>query len=328
MIALAAVAVAALVVGGRVVLGQEETAVGTEPQALPLQPGWRWEVYRNVQVQVPGNWEQSLWAGLKTPCDLDQTEPKPIVRRPGGAVLAMLEPCVNPKAPQQHVAPSLEFTGDQPGVVRYADGWTKETRRIGEQLVTVTSADDALRAELFATAGVVTDADGNGCDPASPSARNEIVRPPAHGGLTTVGEVASVSVCRYEEPRGPRPRDDRAPYDLALQASSRLTGPVAARLVRDLIAAPPGTGPTVTDQRACGDDPSGEVIVLRVDGSAHDQDVVYRYAGCRHNGTDDGTTLRQATSATAKAIFVGVHEPNGVRNVLHQLLYGPPGPVL
>jgi hypothetical protein len=113
-----------------------------------------------------------------------------------------------------------------------------------------------------------------------------------------------------------------------MQASSRLTGSVAAHLVRDLVAAPVGTGPTVTDQRVCGDDPGGEVVVLRVDGSAHDQDVIYRYAGCKHNGTDDGTTLRQATSATAKVIFVGVHEPAGVGNALYQLLIGQPGPVL
>ncbi|GAB3822727.1 hypothetical protein [Kribbella italica] len=328
VITLAAVAVAALAVGGKVVLGEEDAAIGLEPRTVPLPEGWRWEAYRNVQLQVPVGWGQSQWAGLKTPCGLDQVEQKPIVRRPGGAVLAMLEPCLDPTAPQRHVAPSVAFTGDRPGVVTYADGWIKETRRLGEQLITVTSADGALRARIFAAAAVVIDADGNGCDPVAATARNEILRPAAQGGLTTVGDVQSVSVCRYEGVRGPAPRSGGAPYDLAMEASSRLTGPVAQRLVRDLVAAPAGTGPTVTDQRVCFDDPGGEIIVLRVDGSVHDQDVVYRYAGCKHNGTDDGTTLRRATSATAKAIFVGVHAPDGVRNVLHQLLYGPPGPVL
>lgn len=328
VIALAAVAVGALAVGGKVVLGEDAAVGASDPRSVPLPEGWRWETYRNVQLQVPASWEQSRWAGLKTPCGLDRVEQKPIVRRPGGAVLAVLEPCLDPTAPQQHVAPSVAFAGDRPGVVRYADGWTKETRQVGEQLITVTASDDALRARILASASVVTDADGNGCDPASPLARNEILRPPAQGGLTTVGEVESVSVCRYESFRGAAPRSDGAPYDLALEAGSRLTGPVAERLVRDLVAAPAGTGPTVTDRRACGSDPGGELIILRVDGSEHDQDVAYRYGGCKHNGTDDGTTLRRATPETAKAIFVGVHEPDGVRNVLHQLLYGPPGPVL
>ncbi|MEV6282853.1 hypothetical protein [Kribbella sp. NPDC051770] len=324
----AVVAVAGLAVGGNVVLQQDDAALDAPVQSAPLQPGWRWEAYRSVQVQVPDSWEQSLWAGLKTPCKLDQVEPKPIVRRPGGAVLAMLEPCLDPTAPQQHVAPSVAFAGDRPGVVRYADGWTKETRQVGEQLITVTTSDDALRDRIFSTAAVVVDADGNGCDPESPIARNAVLRPPAQGGLETVGVVESVSVCRYASFRGPKPLSDTAPYDLGMEASSRLTGPVAERLVRDLVAAPTGTGPTVTNPRICGSDPGGELVILRVDGSAHDQDVVYRHAGCKHNGTDDGTTLRQATPATAKAIFVGVHEPNGVRDVLHQLLYGTPVRVL
>ncbi|GAB2568421.1 hypothetical protein [Kribbella endophytica] len=330
VIALAAVAVAALGIGGKVVLGQDETAVGVkaEPRAVPLQPGWRWEAHRNVQVQVPADWEQSLGAGRKTNCGLDGVELKPVVLRPGGGEPKRLITCPTPRPKERHVAPSLAFAGDRPGVVRYDDGWTKETRRLGGQLITVTSADDALRARIFGTATVITDADGNGCDPRSPIARNEILRPPADGGLTTVGDVESVSVCYYHLARDTGVHHGGKPYDLAMQVSSRLTGDVAGRLVRDLVAAPFGTGPTVTDRRACFDDPGGEVVVLRVNGSAHDQDVVYRYAGCKHNGTDDGTTLRQATTATAKVIFAGAHEPVDYGNVLYQLLVGTPGPVL
>ncbi|WP_432945340.1 hypothetical protein ACQPXM_05305 [Kribbella sp. CA-253562] len=327
--ALAAVGVAALVVGGNVVLGQGRTVIGFQAsETSPLEPGWRWETHQIVQVQVPDSWKRSVGVGLKSSCGLDTVEPNPIVRRPGGAVVKSLHVCPTPKPKQRHVSPSLEFAGDRPGIVRYADGWTKETRRFGPQLITVTSADDALRARIFATAAVIIVADGNGCEPASPIARNEILRPPAQGGLTTVGAVESVGVCRYEHPRGTPPRSDGAPYELALQASSRLTGDVARQLVRDLVAAPPGTGPTVTDQRVCADDPGGEIIILRVEGSEHDQDVIYRYAGCKHNGTDDGATLRRATSATAKVVFAGVHQPDGYGNVLTQLLIGRPGPVL
>ncbi len=329
VIALAAVAVAALGVGGNVVLGQEEKAVGVKADPLPLQPGWRWEAYRNVQLQVPGDWAQERYAGEKF-CGADWTEQKAVVRRPGEFVSVGQPECPAEPRVTRHVAPSVMFAGDRPETVRFADGWTKETRRIGGQLITVTASDDALRARIFGTAGVVTSVDGYGCDPASPLARDEVLRPPAQGGLTSVGDVKSVSVCRYAG-GAPIHQSDGTPYPvkaLDLEASSQLTGAVAERFVRDLIAAPAGTGPTVTSWRICGADPGREVVVLRVDGSVHDQDVLYRYDGCKHNATDDGTTLRQATSATAKVIFVGVHEPRGHTNVMTQLLIGPPGPVL
>jgi hypothetical protein len=331
VIALTAVAVAALVVGGKVVLGQDDTAIGVkaEPQTLPLQPGWRWETYRNVQLQVPGSWAQDLYAGVKF-CGADWTEQKAVVRRPGAFVTVEEPECPTQARTPRHVAPSVMFAGDRPEVVRFADGWTKETRLVGDQLISVTSADDALRARVFGTAGVVTTVDGYGCDPASPLARDELLRPPALGGLTSVGDVKSVSVCRYGG-GAPIYRADGtsyAPKALGMEASSRLTGAVAERFVRDLVAAPLGPGPTVTDQRLCGADPGSKLVILRVDGSEHDQDLLYRYDGCKHNGTDDGTTLRRATSATAKVIFVGVHEPRGHTNVMTQLLIGPPGPVV
>ncbi|GAB2568414.1 hypothetical protein GCM10027269_24160 [Kribbella endophytica] len=326
---LAVVAVTALGVGGKVVLGDGEPAVGVQADSQTVPPGWRWEAHRNVQLQVPDGWAQDLYAGVKF-CGADWTEQKPVVRRPGALATFGDPECPTEGRVTRHVAPSVMFAGDRPETVRFADGWTKETRLIGGQLITVTAADDGLRARIFSTAGVVTSVDGYGCDPASPLARDELLRPPALGGLSSVGDVRSVSVCRYAG-GAPIYRSDGTPYPpraLGMEASSQLTGVVAERFVRDLVAAPVGTGPTVTDSRLCGADPGGEVVVLRVDGSEHDQDVLYRYDGCKYNGTDDGTTLRQATSATAKVIFVGAHEPRGHTNVMTQLLIGPPGPVL
>ncbi|ONI66872.1 hypothetical protein BWI15_27165 [Kribbella sp. ALI-6-A] len=324
---LTGVAVAAVVVGANTLISR----AGSDPETpvAAEHAGWRWETYRNVQLQVPDDWAQDLYAGVKF-CGADWTEQKAVVRRPGDFITVEQPECPTEVRPTRHVAPSVMFAGDRPEVIRFADGWTKETRRIGEQLVTVTSADDALRAKIFSTAGVVTSVDGYGCDPASPLARDEVLRPAASGGLTSVGKVKSVSVCRYSG-GAPIYREDGTPYPpkaLGMEASSRLTGAVAERFVRDLIAAPLGTGPTVTTWRVCGADPGREVVVLRVNGSEHDQDVIYRYAGCKHNGTDDGTTLRRATMATAKVIFVGVHAPRGHSNVMTQLLIGPPGPVL
>jgi hypothetical protein len=285
----------------------------------PLAPGWRWEAYHDVQVQVPDTWARSLWAGPPK-CTEYKSEPEPIVRRPGGAVVTMVVPCPAPGAAIRHVAPSLEFAGERPEVIRYADGWTKETRRIGSLLITVTTGEDALREQIFASAGVIPEIDGNGCEPAPALARDEVVRPPSQGGLKSVGPVHSVSVCRYSTWTSPT-----APWPM--QASSRITGRAAQQLVVDLVAAPAGTGPTVTEPRICGPDPGAEVVILRVDGSAHDQDVIYRYDGCKHNGTDDGTILRKLTTATAKRVFTGAHDLDEINNVQHQLLIGPPAPV-
>lgn len=82
-----------------------------------------------------------------------------------------------------------------------------------------------------------------------------------------------------------------------------------------------------TDPRICGSDPGHEVIILRAHGSEHDQDVIVRYEGCKRNGTDDGSVVRQLTSSAAKQIFIGVHEPDGMNHALYRLLIGPPPPV-
>jgi hypothetical protein len=142
-----------------VVTSDRESAVADQPQvppattATPAPLGWRWETYENIQVQVPANWATSLWAGGGR-CGRT-SEPEPIVRRPGGAVIDMLQPCPNPPTPL-HNAPSLEFGGaKEAGIIRYDDGWTKETRLIGGRYLTVTTGDEALRQRIFDSAGPI-----------------------------------------------------------------------------------------------------------------------------------------------------------------------------
>jgi hypothetical protein len=316
---LTGVAVAAVVVGANTLISRAEAEA--EVPVSAEDAGWRWETYQDVQLKVPDSWGQSLWAGPPD-CTEDDWLPEPVVLRPGGARFSSLKVCRTPK-PAKQVAPSVVFTGERPGVVQLDGGWVRETRKIGDLLVTVTAGDDELRRSILDSASVIDSVDRYGCDPRSPLAKREVVRPSAQGGLKSVGAVNAVSVCRYSTQGLPVGSTGSA----RLQASSRLTGVTAERLVRDLLAAPRGAGPTVTDPRMCVDDPGSEVIVLGVDGSTHDQDVIYRYAGCKHNGTDDGTALRQLTSTTTKQIFVGVHQPHQIGNVLHQLLIGVPPPV-
>ena len=174
-------------------------------------------------------------------------------------------------------------------------------------------------------AGVVT-VDSYGC---APRADRQVDRPPANGGLKAVGEVSAVSVCRYSI-QGVAIAPDGGTDDIRfarLQASSRLTGNVARHLVRDLVAAPQGVGPTIADRRGCRPDPGHEFLILRVQGSDGTQDVFYRYDTCHHNGTDDSSTLRQLTADTARQLFIGVHQLAASYPALDHLLIGTPPPV-
>jgi hypothetical protein len=324
-VVVAGAAVAAALVGVNLLADEKGSAQLSAPSTkitgpAPAPAGWRWEVYENVQVQVPAGWDNSLWAG---PHDCGPwRERKPVVRRPGGATVRMLQPCPTTPPKPLHIAPSVEFSDrEKTGVTRYADGWTREARAFDELKLTVTTNDDALRERIFASAGVVEAIDGNGCESAPAAAGDGIRRPTPQGGLESMGIVDSVSVCQYwisGVGRSPWP----------LQASSLLVGTPAAELIQDIVTAPTGTGPTVTEPRVCGSDPGGEVIILRAHGSKHDQDVLVRYHGCKHNGTDDGSVLRAVTPKAAKRIFIGPHTPDGYPNVLYQLLIGTPPPVL
>ncbi|WP_432945335.1 hypothetical protein ACQPXM_05290 [Kribbella sp. CA-253562] len=196
--------------------------------------------------------------------------------------------------------------------------------------MTVTAGDDVLRRQIFESAAVVETVDSYGC---APRADRRVARPTAQGGLKSVGEVTGVSVCRYSI-RGLPIAPTGGPEDIRyarLQASSRLTGTAADHLLRDLLAAPPGVGPTFSDPRRCtpepSPDPGHDFLILRVQGTDHAQDVLYRYDGCRHNGTDDGSTLRQLTAGTARQLFVGVHQLNVSHPALDMFLIGTPPPV-
>jgi hypothetical protein len=324
----AIVGVAVLGIGGKALADETSSAAGGSSGASitspVVEPGWRWETYTDVQLQVPDSWAQTLWSGPPD-CTEDDWVPQPTVFRPGGKRGLALKLCPTPK-PAKQVAPSVVFAGERPGVLQLAGSWVRETRKIGDLLVTVTAGDDVLRRRIFDSAGVVETVDSYGCEP---RADRRIVRPAANGGLKSVGDVTAVSVCRYSiqgmpiVPTG-SPRDIRF---ARLQASSRLTGVAADHLVRDLIAAPPGVGPMFSDPQRCAPEPGSDLVILRVQGTDHAQDVLYRYDGCRQNGTDDSSELRQVTTDTARQIFLGVHQLNQSYPALDQLMIGTPPPV-
>jgi hypothetical protein len=125
--------------------------------------------------------------------------------------------------------------------------------------------------------------------------------------VTSLREVASVSVCKFgidEAPAGPPER---------LLSAARLDGPAAAQAVREIAAAPVGGGPddpaSCLAEYAYGD----EIIVLRVRSAAGASEMVVRYAGCDHDGFDDGVSVRSLTPAATALLLTGANTVvNGV----------------
>ncbi|ONI66875.1 hypothetical protein BWI15_27180 [Kribbella sp. ALI-6-A] len=126
----------------------------------------------------------------------------------------------------------------------------------------------------------------------------------------------SIAVGRYS--LGHRSSPARAP----LIASSTLTGDAAKALVAAIGAAPEGLDPDVPD---CIIVYGGELIVLTMHAGDRTQEVLVRYAGCRFNGTDDGTTQRRLTAAVVRPLLTGVHQQTSYNNGLYELVFGHAG---
>jgi hypothetical protein len=280
-------AVGASVLAAAAVLGVViATSAGKVADEAP--EGWRWESYGKVELQVPDTWrygsDPSQWC-----VGWSGGQQVPRVFRPGAST-AVLCPELPPAGSR---APYVSFLGGEAGVRNLDHGWVRESRSIGGTVVTIFSDDAALRARIFGSAREITTADVNGCARSHPAATNPTIRPRSEGGLGSVGDVRSVSVCSYQLRSAGTP----------LFTGRTFTGTAASGLADAIRSAPAGSGP---NDSACAAGDFGErVYVLVVHGSKHDQEVIVRYAGCWHNGTDDGHTERQLTSEVLNPIFAG-----------------------
>jgi hypothetical protein len=180
--------------------------------------------------------------------------------------------------------------------------------------VTVLSEDDSLRRRILDSARLIVGSDANGCTPDHPLAHQPQGRPALTGGLKSLGTVESVAVCQYAVGAGVAGR--RAP----LIAGSAVTGKAAAAMVDAITSAAGGSGP---NDNECIDTYGSDILVLKVQGSNHDQEVLVRYSGCNFNGTDDGVTLRQLTANLLQPILTGIHRPSSYTRPLYELVVGP-----
>lgn len=299
---LAAAAVLAVIIATSA--GKELSRPDSPPQvAGPAADGWRWESYRKVELQVPATWGYGV--DLSQWCV--QAKPLPFVGRPGPSTMAHC-----PEVPDvDRRVPYVSFDEDRPVLRSFDHGWAREARSIAGTVVTVFSDDPALRARIFSSAREITGTDVNGCTPNHPTAADPTTRPRSEGGLGTVGDVKSVSVCGYMlQSAGTEP----------LYTGRTFTGTAATGLVDAIRSAPAGSGPNNSPDVCTPEDLGERVYVLVVHGSQHDQEVIVRYSGCQHNGTDDGDTERRLTTDVLSPILAGADRVGSMSGAVGDLL--------
>jgi hypothetical protein len=302
---LAAAAVLAVIIAASA--GKELSRPGSPPQvAGPAPDGWRWESFRKVELQVPATWgydgSPSQWC-----VSWREAKPLPFVNRPGPSTMAHC-----PEVPDlDSRTPYVSFDGGEAGLRSFDHGWAREARSIAGTVVTIFSDDPALRARIFASAREITGTDVNGCAASHPAAADPTTRPTSGGGLGMVGDIQSVSVCGYMLPSAGK---------VTLFTGRTFTGTAATGLVDAIRSAPAGSGPNNPPDVCVPDDLGERVYVLVVHGSQHDQEVIVRYAGCQHNGTDDGDTERRLTTDVLSAILTGADRHGSMSGAVGNLL--------
>jgi hypothetical protein len=295
----------------------DEVSPSPAPSVAQPPPGWHWESYSNIQVQVPDGWRDGvadpIWRCTK------KRLAGPVIGRPFLGYMAAIGCPVEVPALALRV-PHLFFDfNPRAGIFPSDHGWTEETRVIDGLGLSVFSDDDAVRRRILDSATLINGTDVNGCAPSHPSVLRSDLRPTAGSGLSSVGAVESVQICAY----GIVPQPDRPP----LLGSAEISGDRARTVGNALLAAPEvakgwetaGDPHLVASGGLC-QVPVNEILVLRVHGGERDQEVVVRYTDCIGNGFDDGTTVRRLTKAALQPLFTALGPPQVTAPFIEQLL--------
>lgn len=277
---------------------QADAGGGAEAQSVPEaapaparegsleepQPGFRWESFRDVVVQVPQDWGYGQ-APTSAWCISEEWPQAPYVDLAHnlGAVPAILCEGV---MPADKLVPYLSMAPEQVATVEsLPDGWTAHRATVGSVVVTVVTDDAgaALAEQILATAQQVP-VDHNGCPTGGP--------PP-----TTDTDLAGLAgppivLCAY----------DTNPSWAGLRSSSRLDGAAAAAAWEAILAAPGGGGPDGSEAE-CGSLPADPETVLLIEGTA----VRLQFSGCTGNGLADAAAeggLREVTEDLCRTLMV------------------------
>ena len=267
-------------------------------------PGWRYESYRDVVLQVPESWGYSA-APKSDWCAILEDGPasyptEPFVDTLGGAHYFSLAILCNPnrdqvplgmEAPERLWATHLSFGDPNDSRVRDGeatyDGWTRIVTTIGHARFTVLADHEHLAdAQRIVDSAQVVTADHHGCDATSPIQDGLFPRPPHAFDLSSIGSVDGIAVCQYDVTgRSGEP---------GLIASRLLSVSDANAELGALQGTTIGSGPNDPDS-CLPAETRDTAVVLRLDPLGEPNDVYVFYDSCVHNGFDDGTNVRQLT---------------------------------
>lgn len=289
---------------------QHDMSPGVDPdgRVSPTLPdGWRWESYRGVEVGAPADWGWGAGDQRLGQWCINEKHPKPIVGRPGASTLVgCTSDAVGPD-PETLIKNTGWVVAFEDAV--FADGAVNPVATGGDRtivrlgnVVVVVQVPASLSSRVIATIHLVK-VDHQGCPAADPASFHPQKRPVAATDVGALRGVTSVSVCKYAFATD---HDPQARTGL-LMSSLRYDGQPAARIVRQIAAAPKGGGPN--SPQTCTKGFGSEIIVLRVSSSTGASTVRVRYSDCDHNGFDDGVTVRTLTRAPMQALIQG---PNAV----------------
>ncbi|GAB2568407.1 hypothetical protein [Kribbella endophytica] len=297
--------------------GGADPGGGAEASTPPVvgpaaAPGWRWESYGTVKVQVPERWEDTVYSGIWS-CG-DRSGPNganrtPLVGRPWRGPEITIG-CPPVPVPAERV-PHLWFDefGAKSGITRFDHGWASEVRVVDGVPLSVFSNDAALRRRILDSAERMGATDPNGCSVARPAVLGDNQRPTGPG-LAAIGEVKSIRVCAYSYQLPREPSEFRA--------GLQISGDTARRLGDALRAAPPGVGPVMRSSN-CEHPQDRDDLLVTAYGEKGEQSVIVRYATCRSNGTDDGTTLRRLTTDTMVPLSKVLYAKFPTMPIIHDL---------
>ncbi|MFB6720387.1 hypothetical protein ACFCV3_09520 [Kribbella sp. NPDC056345] len=149
----------------------------TEPEVAQTKPGWRWESYKTVQVQVPESWDRYI-AG-PAPCG---TWEGPTIGRWYDWQPRDQYTCEQAVYPLKDRQPYVWFDDAQaPGIKQYDGGWSEETRLVGGTKISVLAPDETLRRQIIDTARPITNVDAYGCTPENPRPATAVLNEEADG---------------------------------------------------------------------------------------------------------------------------------------------------
>lgn len=294
-----------LVLGGTalgVALWRDDSGEAGRDTVSEPAAGWRYESYRDVQIEVPESWGHQYAPGSDWCIDEANAPREPYVHI--GDRDARMISCgtIPPQDLHGNGVPmrlwathvSLGDPGDVPDGTETVAGWTRIARTVGAAQVRVLTDSEHLdEAREIVESARTVEADHNGCAVTSPIQADSWVRPSEPFDVADVTDVDSIAVCNYAIGVG----TDR-PW---LLASRMLTGTAADDVLAAIQAAPVGGGPNRPN--VCVHDVEGAGTVLRLDGGEQTRTMYVYNATCVNNGFDDGTNRRELTVAACVPLY-------------------------